>query len=443
MNKMNFPPFIINAFKALHAHTTAQVMINGKLSNEFNVYSGVRQGCPWAPLLFIILMEPFAEAIRSNTDIHGIDIPKYSIPPQTNTDSVSVKFSGYADDSTIFTSDISSMLRLNNIFHLFHQASGEKLNLNKCIILLIGDFPNNHIQHLKDYYPNTPIKTQHHCTIYLGSPIGNDSDPSFWNSILTKFQNKISSLKLLNLSTFGRARTAQSYALSCIWYTLGHSNLPSSHDYICKITSLYRNFVLNNHDSIPDKFGSECYRISLNSAQLHPKYGGLGLLMIPKYLDVIRFMHLVKIIRRPNSSTFHILAHLCNVLTHPWNLGLYGLLCNNPIIQKQINHSTLIKSLHALISYFPINKLSQPLIPPLILAEPLFFNPNFNSENSGYSVNSWKILHTLASLWSNMFGTPTRNPLLPPQIGYVTFPTRNSEKTNVCYLSLLSVITPS
>jgi len=232
MNKMNSPPFIINAFKALHAHTTAQVMINGKLSNEFNVYSGVRQGCPWAPLLFIILMEPFAEAIRSNTDIHGIDIPKYSIPPQTNTDSVSVKFSGYADDSTIFTSDISSMLRLNNIFHLFHQASGEKLNLNKCIIMLIGDFPNNHIQHLKDCYPNTPIKTQHHCTIYLGSPIGNDSDPSFWNSILTKFQNKISLLKLLNLSTLGRARTAQSYALSCIWYALGHSNLPSSHDYI-------------------------------------------------------------------------------------------------------------------------------------------------------------------------------------------------------------------
>ncbi len=171
----------------------------------------------------------------------------------------------------------------------------------------------------------------------------------------------------MNLSTFCRAHITQSYAISILWYALGHSSIPSSHDFICKITSLYRNFILNNHNNIPKTYGSECYRIALNFAQLHPKYGGLGLLMIPKYLDVIRFMHLIKIIRSPNSSAFHILTHLCNLLTHPWNLGLYGLLCNKPIIQKQINHSPLIKSLHTFITYFPINKLLQPSIPPLIL----------------------------------------------------------------------------
>ena len=147
--------------------------------------------------------------------------------------------------------------------------------------------------------------------------------------------------------------------------------------------------VLNNHGNIPNQFDSKCYIIYFNTAQLHPKYGGLGLLTILKHLDVIRFMNVVKIIRFPESSTFHVLSLLSNILTKPWILRLYGLHYNWPKVNKQINNSPCIKSLGNLITYCPINKLSQPLIPSLIPTEPLFFNHAYKTEITGYRLNSW------------------------------------------------------
>ena len=70
--------------------------------------------------------------------------------------------------------------------------------------------------------------------------------------------------------------------------------------------------------------------------------------------------------------------------------------------------------MHALISYFPINKLSQPLIPPLILTEPLFFNPNFNTENSG-CINAWKnIAYAGLTMVQHIWDTSTQSFITTP-----------------------------
>ena len=50
--------------KAIHDKPTANIILNGEKLQAFPLTSGTRQGCPFAPLLFNIVLEVLATAIR-------------------------------------------------------------------------------------------------------------------------------------------------------------------------------------------------------------------------------------------------------------------------------------------------------------------------------------------------------------------------------------------
>ena len=54
---------------------TLSSMVNEKLK-EFPLNSGTKQGCPLSPLLFNIVLEVLATAIRAEKEIQGIQIGK-------------------------------------------------------------------------------------------------------------------------------------------------------------------------------------------------------------------------------------------------------------------------------------------------------------------------------------------------------------------------------
>ena len=70
---------------------TANIIINGEKLKAFPLKSGTRQGCPFAPLLFNIVLEVLATAIRAEKEIKGIQIGKEE-----------VKLSLYADDMILY-----------------------------------------------------------------------------------------------------------------------------------------------------------------------------------------------------------------------------------------------------------------------------------------------------------------------------------------------------
>ena len=57
----------------------------------------MRQGCPLSGLLFVLAIELLGNAIRQSQSISGIKIGRNEI-----------KLSQYADDTTVFVSDIKS-----------------------------------------------------------------------------------------------------------------------------------------------------------------------------------------------------------------------------------------------------------------------------------------------------------------------------------------------
>ena len=60
--------------KAIYQKPTANIIVNGQNLKAFPLRSGTRQGCPLSPLLFNIVLEVQATAIRQEKEIKGIQI---------------------------------------------------------------------------------------------------------------------------------------------------------------------------------------------------------------------------------------------------------------------------------------------------------------------------------------------------------------------------------
>ena len=64
----------LNIVKAIYDKPTANIILSGEKLKALFLRSGTRQGCPLSPLLFNIVLELLAIAIRKAKEIKGIQI---------------------------------------------------------------------------------------------------------------------------------------------------------------------------------------------------------------------------------------------------------------------------------------------------------------------------------------------------------------------------------
>ena len=69
----------LNIIKVIYDKPTANIILNGEKLKAFPLRSGARQGCPLSPLLFNIVLEVLASAIRGEKEIKGIQIGKEEV----------------------------------------------------------------------------------------------------------------------------------------------------------------------------------------------------------------------------------------------------------------------------------------------------------------------------------------------------------------------------
>ena len=93
----------------------------GKNLRAFPLRSGTRQGCPLSPLLFNIVLEVQATAIRQEKEIKGIQIGKEE-----------TKLSLFADDMIVDMEDpIDSTKKLLDLINEFGKTARYKVNIQK------------------------------------------------------------------------------------------------------------------------------------------------------------------------------------------------------------------------------------------------------------------------------------------------------------------------
>ena len=108
-------------------------MLNGEKLKPFPLRSGIRQGCPLSPLLFNIVLEVLATAIREDREIKGIQIRKDE-----------VELSLFADDMILYIENPKDATRkLLELINEFDKVAGYKINAQKSLAFLYTNDENS------------------------------------------------------------------------------------------------------------------------------------------------------------------------------------------------------------------------------------------------------------------------------------------------------------
>ena len=76
LQKVGIEGNYFNIIKAIYDKPTANIIPNGEKLKAFPLRSGTRQGCPFSPLLFNIVLEVLAMAIREEKEIKEYKLEK-------------------------------------------------------------------------------------------------------------------------------------------------------------------------------------------------------------------------------------------------------------------------------------------------------------------------------------------------------------------------------
>ena len=116
----------LNIVKAIYDKPTANIILNGEKLKAFLLRSGTKQGCPLSLLLFNIVLEVLATAIREEKEIKGIQIRKEE-----------VKLSLFVDDMILYIENPKDSIRkLLELIGEFSKITGYKINTQKSLAFL-------------------------------------------------------------------------------------------------------------------------------------------------------------------------------------------------------------------------------------------------------------------------------------------------------------------
>ena len=121
VQKMGIKGTYLNIIKATYDKPTANITLNGEKLKAFPLRSGTRQGHPLSSLLFNIVLEVLATAIREEKEIKGIQIGK------------EVKLPLFADDMIQYIENPKDSIKKLELISEFSKVAGYKINTQKSL----------------------------------------------------------------------------------------------------------------------------------------------------------------------------------------------------------------------------------------------------------------------------------------------------------------------
>lgn len=287
-----FPLNLVQKFEATMRDFKLRISSSdGKIGQSFQRERGVGQGCPMAPLLFSLAINPLAVLLKKT--LTGINVISPKAGSFLTNFSYFSKVALCADDVLIFVSSLNDVLLMNEILKIYMRESGARLNMKKTKALLLGQWKNQSEIWKFKFQCQVLYQSFEHFN-YLGhelwlakKPFVSNKDPLYiefmerkmylpWFKQIGKFQNRLEYWSKIDLPLFIKAQIAKSLLLSCYLY---HASCSPVND-----------FILNQVDN-------EIYQFIWKGKHLLTKYkcylpvcyGGIG---IPNFYAICNAFYL-------------------------------------------------------------------------------------------------------------------------------------------------------
>ena len=226
-----FGPEFTQWVKVLMNDTESCISYCGWLSAFFPVNSGIRQGCPFSPLAFVLAVELLAHKIRQSPDVKGICIP-------TAYGDTFIKLTMYADDTTLLLRDKNDVQQALKIVEDFSMFSGLLLNRSKTEAMSIGKDISGDSVDIRWIKKDDYLKI---LGVYFNSTERISNIDKNWNEKLEAIIRLIKSWEKRNLSIIGKIHIIKTFLLSQLTYIMQSLVLPD--DVLKKLNTILFKFI--------------------------------------------------------------------------------------------------------------------------------------------------------------------------------------------------------
>jgi len=279
--KFGFGKDFLQWVKVIFHNTRSCIIYNGWVSENFDIQCGIRQGCPFSPLAFIIGLELLAIRIRESNNIRGltIDIENF------------LKILLYADDITVFLENENDVNNVMLIIEEFSEVSGLHSNKNKSEAMGIGrsKIANfncgikwvNEIKTLGIYFSNTKCASL------------NEKN---WEQKIVRIKQIIATWEKRNLSLLGKICVIKTFLLSQLVNVLQSICLPEK--ILKEINTLLYRFLWRKKDCNRRAF-EKVKRVVVNA---EIEKGGIKMIDLVTMQESFMCMWICKLINEENSA---------------------------------------------------------------------------------------------------------------------------------------------
>jgi len=228
--KFGFGQLFISWVQTLYHKPQAKISTNGQISSTFPLSRSSRQGCPLSPALFVLAIEPLAEAIRQDPDIKGFQVGQ-----------AVHKINLLADDVILYLKDPdNSLSKLQTVLNTYSSVSGYKVNLEKSEIIPLTNFDHSELQRTSQFrWPMDGVK-------YLGIFVDNNLKNLYnYLPLLSKIEDDLRRWMGLPLTLIGRVNCIKMNVQPRLQYLFQSLPIPLPQSFFKALNRYVRQFLWN------------------------------------------------------------------------------------------------------------------------------------------------------------------------------------------------------
>ena len=358
-------------------NATTSIKTNGFVSKFFSISRSCRQGCPVAPLIYILQAEPMACAIRGNNDIKGI-----KSPGEPGGKELEAKISMFADDTQLFNKDERSVEKSFDILSKYEKASGSRINYNKTKAISIGNARHRKPKFNKISWIKENVKT---LGVHHGYNVDNDK---IWKDIIDRMKNCIQVWKSRKLSYKGKTIIVKNLLLSYCGFEIEMKGIPDK--FKKEIETLLWDFI----------WEGKVNQIKRDVCCLDIENGGMSMVNLDSYIDSRRIKFIYRIINEPIENWNAIGKYWLSRFDFKFNETFFICKCSN-VSSLNLNRYPLFyqKSIQAWTKFLQcVQKLETKTD---ILHVRLFGNCNITFQNKPLIFSSFlrSNIKTIQDIW--------------------------------------------